>query len=148
MKAPAPSTPLPSKKRPSGPLVDKWGERILSAGWVLLPVALLEGQQELKLDPIDLALVLHLVRFWWERDNLPYPSKERLARAMGLQPRSVQRRLARLEKLHLVARHARRDESGRNLTSAYSFEGLIARGELIADSLVASRKARESESKP
>jgi hypothetical protein len=138
----------PGKMKPNAQLTDKWGERILRAGWVLLPVALLEGQQELKLDPIDLALLLHLLRFWWEKGNLPHPSKERLAKAMGLQPRSVQRRLARLEKLHLVARHPRRDKAGRNLTSAYSFEGLIARGELIADTLVADRNARVPESKP
>jgi DNA-binding MarR family transcriptional regulator len=146
MKPSSPDPKKPGKTKPTAALTEKWGERILRAGWVLLPVALLEGQQELKLDPIDLALLLHLLRFWWEKGNLPHPSKERLARALGLQPRSVQRRLARLEKLHLVARHPRHDKSGRNLTSAYSFEGLIARGELIADSLVADRKARETES--
>ncbi len=132
--------------RASKPIAEKWGDRILSAGWVLLPLALVDGQRELDLDAIDLTLLLHLVRFWWERDNLPHPSKERLAKAMGLQPRSVQRRLARLEKLRLIKRHMRRDPAtGRNMTSAYSFEGLIARGEQIADGLVATREARRLE---
>jgi hypothetical protein len=146
---PLTSDPQPgAKRKPLTPLIDKWGERVLSAGWVLVPVALLEGQRELKLEPIDLALLIHLLRFWWERGNLPHPSKARLANAMGLEPRSVQRRLARLEKMHLIARHPRRDKSGRNLTSAYSFDGLIARAEIVADTLVASRTLHDQESQP
>lgn len=135
-----------AKNRHSEPLREKWGDKIMSAGWVLLPTALIEGQREIGLDPVDLALVLHLTRFWWRRDDLPYPSKQRLAKEMGMQPRSIQRRLARLEKLHLVKRHPRHDKkTGRHLSSCYSLDGLIAKGEVVADNLVAARKIRRQE---
>jgi DNA-binding transcriptional ArsR family regulator len=135
-----------ASRQPIGanPIVAKWGRRILAPGFLVLPVAILDGQREMELDAVDLAILVHLFRHWWERENLPHPSKERLARALGMQPRSIQRRLARLERLHLVSRHPRRDpKTGRNLSCSYGFEGLLARAESIADALIAQRKSNE-----
>lgn len=102
----------------------KWGRDLLAAGWTVMPSILLEKQHALGLRPIDINVLLQLLKHWWTADSLPYPSKETLAKAMDVSPRTVQRSIAFMEELGFVERKKRPGPQG---TNEISFNGLISK---------------------
>ncbi|MDH7056156.1 helix-turn-helix domain-containing protein, partial [Escherichia coli] len=71
--------------------VSKWGKTNISAGWTIIPNALLENQSRLGLSCIDTMVLINLIMHWWEKDNPPRPSKKRLANMLGVSLKTVQR---------------------------------------------------------
>jgi DNA-binding MarR family transcriptional regulator len=107
-------------------LEQRWTRALIAPGWTAVPSIILEKQHALGLDPLDLTIVLHLVMFWWYRDNPAHPSKGRIAAAIGIDASTVRRRIARMEKDGLIRREDRFDSStGRQETNFYHFDGLI-----------------------
>ena len=87
----------------------KWGREVMDArNFCIFPSLLLHAQARLKMTPTHLALVMHLIDFWWHVDRKPWPSKAKLAERVGLSPRHVQRQIAELEEMGLVERNERR----------------------------------------
>jgi hypothetical protein len=85
-------------------LTKRWGDVALARGFTALPTSLLALQAHLKLDPTVMNLVMQLLRFW--RDDLPFPSQTTLARLMGINPRTVRRRVQAMQKNgHLEITH-------------------------------------------
>jgi hypothetical protein len=103
----------------------KWTPTLMKAGWTVLPNVLFERQQALGLDPLDINIVLHLASYWWNEQGKPHPSKVTIAKAIGVTPRSVQRRIAALEKDRLIRREERRLPNKNNKTNIYHLDGLI-----------------------
>ena len=62
----------------------------------IVPALLLEKQRELKIEPIELAVLIQLMSFWWKADALPWPSKKRLGERLGMDPSNVRRHVTRL----------------------------------------------------
>lgn len=125
----------------------KWTKPLMDAGWTVIPSVILERQQALGLDPVDVCVLLHLAKYWWEKDRLPYPSKKAIADCMGVSESTVQRRIARLERDGLVKRVAR--FSGKHKgqqTNAYDFSGLIEGATPYAvDSVTAKKEKRKAD---
>jgi hypothetical protein len=67
----------------------KWTKRLLKGGWTVIPNILFERQNVLGLDPLDLNIILHLAGYWWTADSKPRPSKNTIAKAIGVDPRTV-----------------------------------------------------------
>lgn len=112
-------------KKDSRKLIEaRWGRELTSVGWVALPTIILEKQRALGLDPLDLNILLQIAKYWWEPGNLPHPSKRTLADAIGVDPRTVQRRIAALANLGFITRRMRKGPKG-NLSSSYDLRGLI-----------------------
>lgn len=103
----------------------KWTKPLIDAGWTCLPSVIIERQQALGLDAVDINILMHLAVHWWTEDNKPHPSKGTIAAAMGMEPRSVQRRIAKLEADGLIRREERRTGKTGSLTNRYHFDGLI-----------------------
>jgi DNA-binding transcriptional regulator YhcF (GntR family) len=105
------------------------------------------SEHALGLAPLDLNILLQLMKHQWS-EALPFPSKKSVAACIGVQPRTVQRRIAAMEQAGLVERIARKGEDHRQQTNRYSFDGLIKRAAPYADQLLEERderkKARES----
>lgn len=76
----------------------------------------------LGLTPQELNVLLVLLKHWWTADNLPYPSRARIAEHIGVAPRTIQRSITRLRELGLVETRKRPGPAG---TNEYSFQGLI-----------------------
>lgn len=110
----------------------KWGKTLTKAGFTALPNIIFERQQALRLDALDLNILLHLAGYWWEPDNLPRPSKETLAKAIGVHPRTIQRRIAELEKWKYIKRIERKAACGDNLPNEYDLSGLIEAAKPLA----------------
>src|SRR5258705_12413386 len=53
----------------------KWGRDVMEArNFCIFPSLLLHAQARLKMTPTHLALVMHLIDFWWHVDRKPWPS--------------------------------------------------------------------------
>ena len=109
----------------------------------IFPSLLLHAQARLKMTPTHLAIVMHLIDFWWDADRLPWPSKATLAERMGLSQRQVQRQMAELEKMNLVHRKGRSSHHRGKLSNEYDLSGLVARLKELAPEF----KAVEEEAK-
>jgi helix-turn-helix protein len=123
----------------------KWTKTLMDAGWTVLPSVFLDRQQALGLEPTDVNILLHLAKYWWETDRLPFPSKKALAECMGVSESTVQRRIAAMERDGLIKRVYR--FSGKHKgqqANAYDFAGLIKEATPYA---VEALKARENRRK-
>jgi hypothetical protein len=86
----------------------KWTPTLMKAGWTVLPNVIFERQQAFGLDAIDINIILHIASYWWTKEGKPHPSKKTIATAIGIEPRTVQRHIARLEAAKLIRREERR----------------------------------------
>ncbi len=82
----------------------KWSKPLMAAGWTAMPSVIIERQEALGLDALDMNIVLHMSHYWWTPDNLPHPSVERIAKAVGVKPRTVQKRIKTLHELGIIER--------------------------------------------
>jgi predicted transcriptional regulator len=105
-------------------LEGKWGRKVIEAGYTSIPDVLIKYQQRLKLKPLDVNVLLHLLSYWWEAPNLPRPSKVTLAAAINVDPSTVRRCLQRLEKAGYVARIEHRQKYG-SRPNEYNPAGLV-----------------------
>jgi hypothetical protein len=125
---------------------EKWTTPLMDAGWTVLPSIILEKQQALGLDPIDVNILLQLAKYWWYNDNLPHPSKTTLAECMGVDPSTVRRRIAQMERSGFIRRVTRYDaKHGGQTSNAYEFDGLITAATPFAVETVNTREERRAE---
>ena len=133
----------------------KWSKPLWSAGWTGIPSIIIEKQEALGLDALDVNIILHLCQYWWRKENLPHPSVGTIAKALQVQPRTVQKRIKALQTLGLMERHERRNSHGGNMTNEYSFDGLIKAARPFAEEKLKqladaaeAKKARVARKKP
>jgi DNA-binding transcriptional ArsR family regulator len=125
--------PLRPKKETLKASEKKWGKAVMKLGFNMIPALLLRGQRRLGLSPTQLAVLLQLTDFWWEKDRIPFPSKQALSDRLGISPRQVQRHIAELEEAGLVKRIERTSFSHKGKSSnAYDLSGLVKRLQKLA----------------
>lgn len=120
----------------------KWTPTLMKAGWTVIPNVIFERQQALGLDALDINILLHLASYWWSEGSKPHPSKVTIAKALGIEPRSVQRRIAALEKDGLIKREERRISKTGSKTNIYHFDGLIAAAKPYAEEKIEEQKTK------
>ena len=125
----------------------KWSKDPMDAGWTAFPSVILERQKALGLDAMDLNIILHLASHWWTKDNKPYPSKTTIAEAMGVTPRTVQRRIVEMEKGGIIHREERRIPGKGSKTNRYHLDGLIKEARPYAKEKLEERARRQKEDK-
>lgn len=122
----------------------KWTKPLMDAGWTLLPDVIIERQRALGLTPVDVNVLLHLVRRWWTADNPPYPAMKDIAERMDVSLSTVQRSLRRMSKANFIEIRARYDKRGQ-LSNSYHFDGLIKAVTPFAEEALAERAKRQAE---
>ncbi len=125
----------------------KWSKLLMDAGWTVIPSVIIERQQVLGLDALDVNILLHLATYWWTPDNKPHPAKKTIADAIGVEPRTVQRRIAALEKDGLIRREERRIPGQGSRPNLYHFDGLIKAARPYAEEKLQEIARREAENK-
>lgn len=110
----------------------KWGKPVMELGFCIIPSILLRAQQRLGLNPTQLAILLQLTDYWWDKERKPYPSKQALSDRLGLSPRQIQRHIAEMETAGLVKRIERRALHRGKLSNEYDLSGLVERLKKIA----------------
>jgi predicted transcriptional regulator len=105
-------------------LDEKWGKSVVAAGYTAIPDILVRYQQRLKLKPLDINVLLHLLSYWWRSSEFPRPSKVTLATAIGVDPSTVRRCLKKLESAGYLTRVERRTPQG-SRPNTYDLAGLV-----------------------
>lgn len=103
----------------------KWSKPLMDAGWNVIPNIIIEKQEALGLDALDMNIILHLSHYWWQPENVPHPSVAAIAKAIQVRPRTVQKRIAALEKNGFIRREERRFTQNGSVTNRYHLDGLI-----------------------
>ena len=109
-------------------IVQKWGESVASRGFSQVPNYLLLLNQFLdedrRLTPTELLVLIELVGVWWKKDDQPFPSMRTLSIRCGTSERQIMRAITRLEKLTLIKRVKRR-KKGLIASNAYDLTPLV-----------------------
>ena len=115
---------------------EKWGEAVAKRGFAQTPNYLLFINQfideDKKLSPLELLLLVQIAATWWQKDELPFPSVKTLATRCGTSERQVLRALSKLEALELIKRVKRRNK-GLIASNAYDLQPLVKNLALISD---------------
>ena len=117
----------------------------MKAGWTVLPNVIFERQKALGLDPLDINILLHIASHWWSQESKARPSKVTIAKAIGIDPRSVQRRIAALERAKLIRREERRISRDGSKPNIYHLDGLIEAAKPYALEKIEEQKAKAAE---
>lgn|GEM_PF-3070601 len=132
-----------------GSIEERWGKDLTGSGWTAIPNALFVYSQDLGLTSLDIVIILHLAKFWWRKGNDPHPSKKTLAAMIGVNPRTIQRAIAKLEDKQYIKRTERKSAShGGNTSNSYSFTGLIKAAKPFAKKLRDVRDEKAAEYEP
>ncbi len=134
-------------------LEERWTKGVLELGFVFIPSVLLRAQKRLHIDSVELAVLLHLIDHWWENDDMPFPSKKRLAERIGVKSdKTIQRAIVKLESEKLIRRVKRLNKSGGQTSNTYDLTPLVERLKPIAKEMLEAREdakvARRSPEKP
>lgn len=125
----------------------KWGKTLIAAGFTALPDVIFQYQKALKLKPLDVLILLHLASHWWRPNENPWPSKGRIAEAIDVDPRTIQRAISKMEGLGYVQRIERKAKAGDNLTNEYDLRGLVKAAQKFAEEKIALKAKRLAEDK-
>lgn len=110
-------------------IIEKWGAPVAERGFAQLPNYLLLLNQFLdednRLTPVELLVLVQLVGTWWKKDEQPFPSMGTLAVRCGVSERQIQRAVNKLEELKLIARVKRR-QRGIISSNAYDLRPLVS----------------------
>lgn len=120
---------LPTEEQKTSPkktdaITQKWGKSTKSAGWTAVPNILMYRQKSLGLSPLDINILLHLMTYWWQDEKKPYPSKKTLAKAIGVTPGTIQKKIRDMEAIGFIKRIERRRENERSDTNEYDLTPL------------------------
>lgn len=105
----------------------KWGKEVMKHGFCIMPSLIFRAQQRLGLNPTQLAVLMQLADYWWEKGRKPYPTKKALGERLGLGPRQVQRYIAELEMAGFLRRIERRAPHKGKQSNYYDLSGLVQR---------------------
>jgi len=124
----------------------KWTKPLMEAGWTVFPSVILARQKAFGLDAVDMNILLHLARHWWEADRLPYPGKKTLADCIGVTPRTIQRHITKMHAAGLIERKAQfSKKDGRRETNQYDLSKLISEATPFAQEEIETRRKRKAE---
>ena len=132
--------PLPVTKKDRRRAADKWTAPVIKLGYTQLPSLLLKAQAKLKLTPVQLNVLLHLIEPWWDADRLPWIAKDTIAQRMRKTPRSIQRVITQLEKAGHLKRIERFYGQKQQTANGYALDGLVKKLVAIEPEF---RKAKE-----
>lgn len=123
----------------------KWGADVTDLGWTAVPNILIERQQALKLTPIELNLILILLKYWWDISNPPYPSKRAIGEMLGREESTIRKTFSDLEKRGLIERGPRYMSRGGQTTNHYLMDGLVEKLKQEATNQKSLKKSRAEE---
>ncbi|QCQ99369.1 helix-turn-helix domain-containing protein [Brevundimonas sp. SGAir0440] len=115
-------------------LRQKW-KSSLDGGFTVVPSVLLQTLPALGIRASELAVLVCLIDAWWKPDDMPWPSKARLAGLLGVSDKTIQRAIRRLEARGLIISEARHRAHGGQTSNRYDMTPLVARLEAITKDL-------------
>ncbi len=136
----APLHSKPATETSRRELEKRWSKGVIDTGFLFVPSVLLRAQARLHINATELAVLMHLVDHWWDNDEMPFPSKRRLAERLSVSDKTVQRAIKRIEDEGLVKRCVRRHSSGGQASNSYDLSPLVERLKVVAKDVAAARE--------
>jgi len=103
----------------------KWGKTVIEVyNWTAFPNLLLERQQALGLDPVQMNILLVLLKRWWLSSNMPFPGRKEIANTIGRDVSTVTRQLKKMEDKGLIERESQYRNGGQ-ISNKYNLQGLL-----------------------
>ncbi|HEX7666679.1 MAG TPA: helix-turn-helix domain-containing protein [Polyangiaceae bacterium] len=137
---------MASEKKPESTAkenVKKWGATLMADGFTVIPNVIVMHQRKIGLQPLDFAIVAVFAKHWWRAGEPAYPGVKSIAEALGINRRTVQRRLKALVKAKLLRRIDRTKSDGGDNSAAYDLGGLIERAEPYAKKNLEEKKTKQ-----
>lgn len=120
----------------------KFGTNVIAEGFTIVPSLLLQCQERLGISAQQLAILIHLLDFWWDHESKPWPSKEKIATRLQVSTKTVQRHVRELEEAGYVKRVKRYKTNKGQTSNEYDLSGLILKLKSLAEEVrQASQKA-------
>lgn len=136
------SQPQQTPTKPTQVLRLKWGDAAIDAGWIGIPNMLIHHAADLKLDSLDVHIVLVICTHWWSPENKPFVSNGAVADAVGVDGNTVRRRIQQMERRGLMCRVPRYSRTYKN-SNQFLFDGLIAALQPLALKAIHDRKIEQ-----
>lgn len=89
----------------------KWGEEASKHGFTQIPNVMIHCQKHLGLKDGELAILCHLLSYWFSEEGEVFPSIETLAHRSGKAYSTIQKRLCGLETKGFIKRNKRQGTS-------------------------------------
>jgi DNA-binding transcriptional regulator YhcF (GntR family) len=90
----------------------KWGKKIAERGFTQIPNYLLYlnmfVDDDIKLSASETIVLIHLISNWWNKEDMPYPSMQKISERSGISIRQVQRALKSLEEKEFIEKKKRK----------------------------------------
>jgi len=137
--------PKPPKGETDRVLTEKWGAASMQAGFTAFPDVIFRNMKALGLTHLDVLVLLHLASYWWRPNELPWPSKARIAAGLDVDPSTIRRSIQRMERLGYVQRRYRKAEAGDNKSNIYDLAGLVRAADKLSRQELETRQQREAE---
>lgn len=113
--------------------VKKFGAAV-AARFTIVPSLLFEKQRDLNITPVEFAVLLQLMSYWWKAADLPWPSKRDLGRRLDMDESNVRRHITSLCQKKLIERIERTDKAtNRQTSNKYSFKPLVQKLKKLAE---------------
>ena len=120
----------------------RWGSTIANLGWTAIPNILLERQQALRLNSLDLNILMILLKHAWKADDKPFPTKRVIAELVGRDPSTVRKAIQRLEEKGFIKRLTQMRNYGQT-ANQYDLSGLKEKLQELAESEKKERDRRQ-----
>lgn len=134
-----------NKKSQKSRFKEKWGSKVASHGYCMVPTILLHAQKRLHIGPAHFAVLIQILDHWWEAERKPFPSKKELALRLGISTRQVQRYLKELEDEGILERKDRYTDHRGRASNFYDLQGLVEKLTAIEPAFSdAKKQARQS----
>lgn len=137
-------TKAPPQDKPQK-LSKRWGKCVVDSGWTAIPNTLIERQRALELNPTEMNILLVLLKFWWEDDKSPFPSKTTIAEFINRDATTVRKSMKSLEDKGLLKREARFYEKGGQTSNSYDLSGLVEKLKIESKILTKIKEQRKKE---
>lgn len=121
-------------------LRQKW-KTSLDTGFTVVPSVLLRSLPSLGIEANELAVLVILIDLWWKPGDMPWPSKAKLAKLLGVSEKTIQRSIKKLVDAGLILSESRFRGHGGQTSNRYDLRPLVARLE------AATKALKEAESK-
>jgi predicted transcriptional regulator len=115
-------------------LRQKW-KSSLDGGFTVIPSVLLRTLPSLGIQASELAVLVILIDLWWKPNDMPWPSKAKLAKLLGVSEKTIQRALKRLVTAGLIVSEARHRRHGGQTSNRYDLTPLVVRLEAAMKAL-------------
>ena len=119
-------TPRMPKAQVDKILRQKW-KTSLDGGFTVVPSVMLRTLPSLGVQASELAVLVILIDLWWKPGDMPWPSKAKLAKLLGVSEKTIQRSIRKLVNAGLIVSEPRHRSHGGQTSNRYDLTPLVAR---------------------